>query len=225
VQPTPIDPSDKPVPAGVGWKLFLASFLALYFELLVIRYVSTELTVFGVLKNLPLIASFFGLGIGMLRAGNTLLARRAFVFVALALLLLARFGFHVPLPALGWEYGVSVGSHTPAFSVLAFLVSVTVILWLIVGFFLVLGNFVGEQLDQLPPLSAYGVNLAGSLAGILALVPVVSANAACGLVSDGLPIVVAVYLATVGRSCGLGSIGRDHGNTTAKHVLVTLPPH
>lgn len=168
MQPAPIDPSAKPAPAGVSWKLFLASFLALYFELLVIRYVSAELTVFGVLKNLSLIASFFGLGIGMLRASGTLLARRAFVFCAVALFLLARFGSHVPLPSLGWEYGVFAGSHTSTFSVFAFLASVTVVLWLIVGFFQVLGGFVGEQLDQFAPLSAYGVNLAGSLAGILA---------------------------------------------------------
>ena len=45
--------------------LFLASFLALYFELIVIRYLSTEIRVFAYLKNLALIASFFGIGLGM----------------------------------------------------------------------------------------------------------------------------------------------------------------
>jgi SAM-dependent methyltransferase len=93
--------------------------------------------------------------------------RRAFVFVALALFSLARFGYHLPLPSLGWEYGVTLHDHPQVFSVLAFLTFVTAVLWLIVGFFLVLGSFVGEQLDQSQPLSAYGVNLAGSLAGIV----------------------------------------------------------
>ena len=46
--------------------LFLASFLALYFELVVIRYLSTEVRVFAYLKNLPLIASFLGIGLGMI---------------------------------------------------------------------------------------------------------------------------------------------------------------
>ena len=48
--------------------LFLASFLALYFELVVIRYLSTEIRVFAYFKNLPLISSFLGLGLGMARA-------------------------------------------------------------------------------------------------------------------------------------------------------------
>ena len=44
--------------------LFLGSFLALYFELVIIRYLSTEIRVFAYLKNLALIASFFGIGFG-----------------------------------------------------------------------------------------------------------------------------------------------------------------
>ena len=42
------------------------------------------------------------------------------------------------------------------------------ILYLVVSFFLVLGGLVGERLVLLKPLPAYGWNLAGSLAGILA---------------------------------------------------------
>ena len=47
------------------FKLFGISFLALYFELVIIRYLGTEIRVFAYFKNLPLIASFFGLGLGM----------------------------------------------------------------------------------------------------------------------------------------------------------------
>src|ERR1700719_3465853 len=46
--------------------LFLASFVTLYFELVVIRYLSTEIRIFAYLKNLTLIASFFGIGLGMI---------------------------------------------------------------------------------------------------------------------------------------------------------------
>ena len=46
--------------------LFLASVATLYFELLTIRYLSTEVRVFTNLKNLPLIASFFGIGVGII---------------------------------------------------------------------------------------------------------------------------------------------------------------
>jgi hypothetical protein len=147
--------------------LFLASFLALYFEVLVIRYVSAELIAFGVLKNLPLIASFCGLGIGMLQKERLALSRRLFPFVTATLFLLARFGQHIPLPSLSWEYGLSSSDKSRALVVLVFLVCVTAVLWLIVGFFAVLGSFVGEYMNSGLPLSAYAINLAGSLAGIL----------------------------------------------------------
>jgi hypothetical protein len=43
----------------------MASFVALYFELVVIRYLSTEIRIFACLKNLALIASSFAIGLGM----------------------------------------------------------------------------------------------------------------------------------------------------------------
>jgi hypothetical protein len=46
--------------------LFLASAAALYFELLTIRCLSTEVRVFANLKNLPLMASFLGIELGMI---------------------------------------------------------------------------------------------------------------------------------------------------------------
>ena len=147
--------------------LFLASFLALYFEVLIIRYVSAELIAFGVLKNLPLIASFCGLGIGMLQTDRLVLRRRLFPFVTATLFLLARFGQHIPLPSLGWEYGLFSGDKSRVLVVLVFLICVIATLWLVVGFFTVLGSFVGEYMNRGLPLSAYAINLAGSLAGIL----------------------------------------------------------
>jgi hypothetical protein len=48
---------------GPGLALFIASVSALYFELIVIRYVTTEISLFGTLKNLVLVACFAGLGI------------------------------------------------------------------------------------------------------------------------------------------------------------------
>jgi hypothetical protein len=41
-------------------------------------------------------------------------------------------------------------------------------MYLLVAFFEMLGGFVGENLKQIKPLRGYGINLAGSLAGILA---------------------------------------------------------
>src|SRR3989304_3951826 len=57
------------------WELFLVSFLALYAELIVIRWLASEIRVFAYFKNLPLMASFLGLGVGLLRPGARRLER------------------------------------------------------------------------------------------------------------------------------------------------------
>ena len=155
-------------------KLFLASFLALYFELVVIRYLSTEIRVFAYLQNVPLIASFLGIGLGMIwgRAGKRL--KRAFPFVAAALFLLIGYApqldlTHLPFP--GIDYMVWGGQKDAGIPLLAYafryLGGVLGISVLVVAFFVVLGGLVGECLQTLPPLPGYGTNLAGSLAGIL----------------------------------------------------------
>ena len=47
-----------------GWDLFLISAVALFLELAVIRWLSTEIRIFAYFKNLPLMAAFLGFGIG-----------------------------------------------------------------------------------------------------------------------------------------------------------------
>lgn len=161
--------------------LFLASFLALYFELVVIRYLSTEIRVFAYLKNLALVASFFGIGLGMILGKSPKTMKRFFPLFALALFLLIAFApvlrlTHLPVPGNDYE---TWGSFTSApgglwgvlwifLSTLIFFLVVPGILNLVVMFFLVLGGLVGERLTLLEPLRGYGWNLAGSLAGILA---------------------------------------------------------
>src|SRR5579863_7155315 len=101
----------EPTPRPATRKLFLASFLALYFELLVIRYISTEMPLFALMKNLPLIACFLGLGAGMLRGGGVSFLRRSFALVIFVLFSLPRFGQFLRLPWVGWNYGVGSESH------------------------------------------------------------------------------------------------------------------
>ena len=155
-------------------KLFLASFLALYFELVVIRYLSTEIRVFAYLQNVPLIASFLGIGLGMIWGHQGKRLKRAFPFVAAALFLLIGYApqldlTHLPFP--GIDYMVWGGQKDAGIPLLAYafryLGGVLGISVLVVAFFVVLGGLVGECLQTLPPLPGYGTNLAGSLAGIL----------------------------------------------------------
>src|SRR5215469_3913248 len=160
--------------------LFLASFLALYFELVVIRYLSTEIRVFAYLKNLTLVASFFGIGLGMILGTPPKTTRRLFPLHAALLFLLTSFATvlhltHLPVP--GGQYVMFGHSAIPSgawalfwifLQTCIFFAVVPAILYLIVMFFLVLGGLVGERLTMLKPLHAYGWNLAGSLAGIIA---------------------------------------------------------
>src|SRR5216684_8433779 len=46
-------------------RAFAISMAALYFELLVIRYIGTEIRIFAYLKNITLIAGFCGIGIAL----------------------------------------------------------------------------------------------------------------------------------------------------------------
>jgi hypothetical protein len=49
-----------------AWRLFLASFLSLFVELALIRWIPGTVHIVGFFTNLVLIASFLGLGIGWL---------------------------------------------------------------------------------------------------------------------------------------------------------------
>jgi spermidine synthase len=161
--------------------LFLASFLALYFELVVIRYLSTEVRVFAYLKNLALIASFFGIGLGMVLGKPPKAVRRFFPLVTAALFLLITFASPLGLTHLavpGGDYRMFGNWAQPpqghwlivwvVLMVLEYFTVVPGLMYLVVAFFVVLGGIVGERLARIPPLQGYGVNLAGSLAGIVA---------------------------------------------------------
>src|SRR2546426_9930130 len=48
------------------WELVLISFVALFLELAIIRWLSAEIRIFAYFKNLPLMAAFLGFGVGFL---------------------------------------------------------------------------------------------------------------------------------------------------------------
>ncbi|MGA3081891.1 MAG: hypothetical protein ABSD44_10975 [Terracidiphilus sp.] len=180
-------PAGQAAPDSSGWSvrgfwpLFLASFIALYFELIVIRYLSTEIRVFAYLKNLALIASFFGIGLGMLLETPPRTLKRFFPVIAAALFLLITFASvlkltHLPIPTFDYRVFTEqptapTGHWLTLWVILMFflyLIAIPGIMYLVVAFFAVLGGLVGEHLKQFPALRGYGINLAGSLAGIAA---------------------------------------------------------
>ena len=150
--------------------LFLASMGTLYFELLIIRYLSSEVRVFTSLKNLPLVASFFGIGLGMILGGPWIRRRTAFPAATALLFVTIRFAslLHLSFGDMSWEYSLgSPGGFIPRLLyVIRFLVVGLGFSVLIVVFFTVLGGFVGQYMKRLPSLRGYGINLAGGLAGM-----------------------------------------------------------
>jgi spermidine synthase len=153
------------------WKLFLASFVALYFELVIIRYLSTEIRAFAYLKNLPLIASFFGIGLGMILGSPRKRLKALFAPITLLLFLLISFAplfrlTYIPLPFSDYYVWEAFSDLSRVVIPLRFFGEILGILVLVTLFFLVLGGIVGEYISQFKPLPGYGINLAGSLAGV-----------------------------------------------------------
>src|SRR3954471_23324367 len=57
-------PAAPPSTARLTWEVFLISAAGLFLELLLIRWVSTEIRIFAYLQNCVLVVCFLGLGMG-----------------------------------------------------------------------------------------------------------------------------------------------------------------
>lgn len=162
--------SAAPARRAVIGKLLLASSLSLYVELLLIRWIPTTIHFIAFFNNLVLIGFFLGLGIGMARAGDPVPAvwRAFFRLGVLAAVLVALLVFNVAvlLPE-GGDYGVNEMAESAgsvAVPMLALLLAVFVaVVWAAIPF----GQLVGAYFDGLGRITAYSVNVAGSLLGVL----------------------------------------------------------
>src|SRR3954464_11029520 len=79
-------PETNRIDRGVGLRIACYSALILFFELALIRYTSGYVRVFGFYLNFVLIATFLGMGVGLLRARDA--ARTRWIAPASTLLLL-----------------------------------------------------------------------------------------------------------------------------------------
>ncbi len=162
------------------FELLLISFIALFLELVIIRWLSTEIRIFAYFKNLPLMAAFLGFGIGcyFYRSADVLfykwfprLVGILVAIIALAPVLdLTRVIFVDPRQyfLLGAGFGDHAAVSTPSFfqATKAYLVIVFVFI-LVVATFTALTTKMGELLNREMPLRGYSINVLGSLLGIL----------------------------------------------------------
>jgi hypothetical protein len=151
--------------------LALVSFLSVYLELIVIRWLASEVRIFAYFKNFPLLAAFLGFGIGCLIAKR----RKGYFKYAPCLLLVLsavvcfayRFGYTHVTFVDPWEtYLIGTFSFTlvkmfqGAGCVLGIFILTTLL-------FTAVCEKLGECLEEFAPLTAYTVNVACSLVGIL----------------------------------------------------------
>ena len=163
---------------GFSWRsLALWSLLSLFLELLMIRWVSSEIRIFAYFKNFVLIACFLGFGLGCY------MARRA-INVLLMLVPLLVLATLIQLPWTGLRFAISqlpafVGASAEmqvwgvppanAWPALAVAAAVIVpIFGLVTFFFVPMGQLVGWYLENSSRGTlAYSVNVFAALCGIV----------------------------------------------------------
>jgi spermidine synthase len=162
-------------------RLLLASFLTLFAELALIRWVAVEVRVFAYFKNLALLLCFTGFGLGCsLARRTTRLITGILAFLGLVTIVRLPFAGGKWLEGLSQNLGAAADAeiwatgtswHWTPFLAAAAIASVLFLL--IVWSFVPLGQIVSRQMDRAPStLAAYSWNLLASLAGILAFLGV-----------------------------------------------------
>jgi len=166
-------------PTKRTWAIFLISVLGLFLEMLIIRWIGTEVRIFAYLQNTILVACFLGLGLGCFTCHRPIILRQSLVSLTFLLVLMAvpivrsTFGHTSEfLSVLGdmviW-WGVMPTNSGFLLTILFVILGLTltyVLLIVIVDIFVPIGRLLARLLDEHPnTIWAYSVNIAGSLAG------------------------------------------------------------
>jgi hypothetical protein len=149
-------------------QLFLTSFLGLYAELLCIRWMPAHVRFLSYFTNFILLASFLGLGVGILSVRRRLpFGPRTFPLLLLfAAILIAATRFELKIGSAGvLYYGAGESGTAPPENALVLPAAFLLVSLL----FVCIGRPLGILLGQVtPPLRAYAFDIGGSLAGIAA---------------------------------------------------------
>ena len=145
-------------------RLAFASFLMLFVELALIRWVSANNVFVNNATNFVLLASFLGIGIGFLNAR----AKRDYVrWAPVALLVLVGFVLAFPV-VLGTLSGPNPFRGGGSMNALPQPLSLAIVFVLVVGVMAGLGQAVARTFVRFEPLNAYRLDILGSIAGIVA---------------------------------------------------------
>lgn len=162
--------------------IFVVSVVGLLLEMMLIRWIGTEIRIFAYLQNTVLIVCFLGLGMGCftckqsVNVGRGLIALM-FLTAALSIPFTRRVcaGITEQLSVLSdfviWNPENPTGTVGAVFQILCGLILTFGIMLLLWEVFMPMGRILGRSMDDHPnTIVAYSVNVAGSLIGIWAFV-------------------------------------------------------
>jgi len=164
------------------WQLGLASAIGLFMELLMIRWISSEIPVFAYFKNFVLIACFLGFGLGCCLCSRLVRSMSWFLPLTVITLLVSlpwaqlREVLHSMPTLIGalsevdaWGVPSLPGKGTQFIALAKAIVVVVPLFGLVAFLFIPFGQIVGSYLQRAPQgIRGYTVNIVGSLVGILA---------------------------------------------------------
>ena len=166
-------------PGRITVQLFLCGLAALFWELALIRWFGSCIRIVAYYSNFVLLSAFFGLGAGALLARRTSRSLAHLIAPALAagvLLGIALSGLVHGNPKGGLEF-VWIGAPTGVDpmelllggrrTIVPYGALLAAIYVANAAVFALFGHWLGKLFAQLPPLRGYGIEIGGSLAGIL----------------------------------------------------------
>jgi hypothetical protein len=164
-------------PANQTWAIFMISILGLFLEMLLIRWIGTEIRIFAYLQNTVLVVCFLGLGLGCFTCRKPIVLLQLLIPLFILMVLMA-----VPLTrvvlgstsellsTLGdlviWSAGFDISPWKTVVCTSLGLAITFFLMVLIVLMFIPIGRILGRLMDDHPrTIWAYSVNVAGSLVG------------------------------------------------------------
>ena len=150
-----------------AWYLFGASFLALFAELLLIRWLPLQIRLLAYYSNFILLSSLLGFGVGLILASR--LRYRILQWAPFFLAVLVGFVVFIvdtslvlPLASEDNFIWNGLSRAENSFGPLSYAVLVAIFL-LNTSFFVLLAHELGYWFAKLPPLQAYSFDLLGSI--------------------------------------------------------------
>jgi hypothetical protein len=163
--------------SNAGLAIFLISILGLFLEMMLIRWIATEVRIFAYLQNTILVVCFLGLGLGCFTSRQDINIRSTiiplFAITAIMAIPISRRSLGNISELLSvirdlpiFYRGIASSTFATSFSVALGLSLTFFLMIVILDMFVPLGRILGRFLDNHPKVIwAYSVNIIGSLIG------------------------------------------------------------